>query len=426
MKRFSLVSGLLLVCICTAVNVAQAQSADQQSQMASGILGLLDRFEAEPVQLSEEQQRLYSDDAFNFTTDPVTTEAVRTLWLQILEDVTGSEVAAIEAEKTFGPDNVQELADQLFGDSGFQVNNYFDVLAMELISNMFMAQDIKEGTTTQGDLQIRDTMISSIGSEEELRHREDTNAEKQQFQQMKALVSLHRIYSFFSARTAGMPTDKWQEEARLMLAEKYQIDTRFMEMTDEGIGLSEDLKDVISGKREFETVYPDLDLAELSKPSTLPVARVVGAVLPTIVKFRKSMEQSNSSSPQPDPAVPAELTVLVEAGADTSGDESNPVTLSPDERSKQKPVNPLAADTSAFAGQFQGDGLSLSLDISNNNATGALEFNGQQFPVEGVVTGSSLNGVFKSGSDEYSFEASAEANQIRFVTGDTAYTLSAE
>ena len=425
MKRIYAVSGLSLLCAILAANVAQAQSADQPGQSASEISNLLDSFEAESVQLSEEQQDLYSDEAFNFTLDPATTEAVRRLWIPVLTEGTGSEEAAVEAEKTFGPGNVQELVDGIFSDNNFQVSNYFDVIAMELIGNMYIAQNIEGGTSTEGDRQIRDFTISAMTSEEILRQREKDNATKQQQQQVSALVTVYKMYNFFNVRNAGNPTDQLQEAARVLLADKYQIDTRFMEMTDEGIGVSQKLKDVISGETTFESVYPDLDLAELSESSESPIAQVIGTIIPKIADYRNSVNLVDDSSTQPDP-VPAESTDILTEATDSAGDGGNPLADQTNESPSPKAVNPLAAKRSVFAGQFLGDGLSLSLDVNNDNATGSLVFNGQQYPVEGVVTDSTLNGVFRSGADEFPFEASADANQIRFETGDTTYTLLGE
>ena len=424
-KRFYLFSSLLFLCTGLSANIVQAQDATQQGQSAAGIANLLDNFAAEPVELSDEQQNLYNDEAFNFKEDPEATQTVRSIWLGALEDMFGSEDAAVEAEKTFGPDNIQELVSEVFGDSGFKVSNYFDVLAMEVISNMYIAQNVQKGTPTEGDIQIRDQMVSVMTSQQILEHRKKDNASRQTSQQVTALATMWRLHVFLGERNAGNPVDQLQKEAETRLIEKWFIDPRFQAITAEGMGMTEELTDVVSGKKTVDAVYPDLDLVALSESSPVPATKVVATVLQILKQAEGSEGLGDNSAENPD-VLPSQQTNDSANDANKAGTETdlavNPIITAP----KGDAINPLAARRSAFAGQFKGDGLSLSLDVQNANATGSLVFNGQQYPVEGVVTEDSMNGNFKSGADEFPFEAFVDDDQIRFETGGATYNLSGE
>ena len=419
MRRIVGCSGLLIVFTLAMANIAQAQNAETPSQSINDISNLLDSFTAESVELTEEQEDLYSDELFNFTVDPAATEEVRKIWLDLLTKSFGAE-AAIETEKGFGPDTVQELAGGLFGDSGFKVSNFFDVNAMQILIDLIIAQNLNS-TPTTGDIAVRDGIVSAVNSAMMQEQRGKSNAQRQVSQQITALGTLLRFYTFTNERNAGKPTDELATAAQTRLIEKWSIDPRFQVLTDDGMGLSTDFKDILYGKKNLKDVYPDLDFEQLSKAPSAEMTQILANAL---LKFSQSgdlADQSDNSSDKPN-GVPVEA----KDDANTNSANANPLAPTPATEAVADAVNPLAASTSAFAGQFQGDGLSLSLEINDGDASGVLSFNDQQYSVEGIVNENSMTGHFKTDAGEFPFEAFAEPDKIRFETGGASYNLTGQ
>src|SRR5690349_9358809 len=75
----------------------------------------------------------------------------------------------------------------------------------------------------------------------------------------------------------------------------------------------------------------------------------------------------------------------------------NPLAPAP----KPAAENPLAKKPdSPFAGTYRGDGVMLQLKPDH---TGTLTFNGKEYPVTGKADGTTFNGKFAVGQDQFDF-----------------------
>lgn len=100
------------------------------------------------------------------------------------------------------------------------------------------------------------------------------------------------------------------------------------------------------------------------------------------------------------------------------------IVLGLSERSGFAQTNPLAADP--FGGSFTDGSVTVRLDRDGAGYTGGIEFKGQTFPVTAERQGDQLTGSFESEGQRFAFTATLEQGALRFVTGDTTYTLRAE
>lgn len=77
----------------------------------------------------------------------------------------------------------------------------------------------------------------------------------------------------------------------------------------------------------------------------------------------------------------------------------------------------------AYAGRYMGDGLVAEIKAGASGFTGTLKMGTQAFPLTASEVAGCLAGRFKSGEDEFKFEAVLQSDKLTLTTEGTTYTL---
>ena len=86
-----------------------------------------------------------------------------------------------------------------------------------------------------------------------------------------------------------------------------------------------------------------------------------------------------------------------------------------------------AGPVSSWHGKYQNSDLEFELKPTPfGGLTGALTFKGKVYTAIVRVSGEKLTGTFRSGNASFPYEATRHGDELRFVTGDTAYLLRRE
>ncbi len=77
----------------------------------------------------------------------------------------------------------------------------------------------------------------------------------------------------------------------------------------------------------------------------------------------------------------------------------------------------------SFVGLFEGDGVSLNLDVSGDGLRGSLFFRGKSYYVTARDVNGALSGEFQSGGKTYAISAVHEALAVILTSSNKTYTL---
>jgi hypothetical protein len=126
---------------------------------------------------------------------------------------------------------------------------------------------------------------------------------------------------------------------------------------------------------------------------------------------------------EPDYSNPTEL-ILMRQGA-AAGPTPQPQAAAPPAAAPPTAGNPLSGAI-GYAGSFVGEGIAVRLQTGRGGYTGALVYQGQEYPVQATATGGRLQGTFSVGGQAYAFEATLQGDDLALVSDGNTYRLRRE
>ncbi len=259
MKRLIIITLAILLMPVLAQNLmANLQGIDRANSQINDALN--DFFgESSSATVAAKEATAVDDNIFTYQYDPKVSEEVRELFVETLNQaglVSNAEALLIGLQQ-ITPDVMQEFVDSLFIEEGFQANNMVDVIAMSIISNFFIVQQLEQ-TTVEADLAIRDLFKVAFSSTPELAELSDT--EKQLFTE---LFMLSLMFTANDLQQAQQGTPGYDMEDIIAAAtqnlQNFGLDPRLLELTDSGLEPTQLSKDIESGKITIEEALPDLE-----------------------------------------------------------------------------------------------------------------------------------------------------------------------
>ena len=197
-------------------------------------------------------------DIFTYEYNPQVSEEVRKLFVDTLTQA--GVVADVEALQLglqqITPDVMQEFVDSIFPGEGFKANNMVDVIAMSIISNFFIVQQLDQ-TTVEADLAVRDLFKVAFSNTPKLTALSD--AEKQLFSEL-FMLSLMFLANDLQQAQQGSPGYAMEDviAGATQNLQGFGLDPRLLELTDTGLKPTQLSKDIEAGKTTIEESLPDL------------------------------------------------------------------------------------------------------------------------------------------------------------------------
>lgn len=85
--------------------------------------------------------------------------------------------------------------------------------------------------------------------------------------------------------------------------------------------------------------------------------------------------------------------------------------------------NPLTATSDAFSGVYRGENMGLSLQFADGQYTGTLDFNGQNYPVQGAAQENKLLATFQANGSPFEFVFYPQDTFFTLESGGQKYNL---
>lgn len=405
-KQFFIVVAIALV--VGAINTSIAQEGKASSQIDSMLDSFLGGGTGLTTKVTPEQLAAVDDKVMRYVYDPSVTAEVRRLLATSMVENGASQADADEQAKTFTAEFMQQWTDETFSNTGFQANDIADVMAMNIILNMVIAQQLKDGTPYQGDIAVRDMFKVSTANSGEFKSFSDR--EKQFFAESTMLTMMINIGDYIYKIQNDGDLKSIVEKAHADLL-KTGIDSRMVMITEDGIGFTSLMDAVVNDTMTMEEAFPKEFIFDPS--GTPPVESTIFA---SASNTNTSTEVSTEVDNETDTEVSTESSTETDLQTNTETEEPANTELNPLGQS-QTVTNPLAVlkEVSPFVGSFSGDGLSLSLIEVDEGFSGELNFNGQVFPVEAAGAAPNLAGTFGEGANSFPFVATLIVDS----TGDT-------
>lgn len=402
------------VLIILLLPFAQAQLAGGAERAATQIGGALDDFfgAGGTPTVTPEQAASVNTAVFDYQYDPAVSQQIHAQFadglvqegVEIDKQAFLNELAAIDLAQQ------QAIVDQAFPNEGFKANNLIDVLAMSVIANYFIYEDLQE-TTPESDLAIRDLFKVAFAQTPEAAQLSNTDKQTATEALFLALLFSLAAYEEAVAGTPGSDLAQVKTDAKqnLMMFGLHPglitIGTKGFEQT---AALKAATPQIEAGTITFEQAFPEIFQDFVASQSTAtPLMPGVNEALASVT------EQTPPATPA-TPVVPAPSTPTVT----TPSTPTNPLAPAP-----TNPLNPLAVSPDLYSGSYSDGNLTLTLTGNAGAYTGELDFNGQPFPVQATENPNGLTGSFSSGGNEFTFNANLAGNTLTFESDGNSFTL---
>ena len=208
--------------------------------------------------VTPEEAAAVDGDIFTYEYNPQVSEEVRKLFVETLTQagvVVDAEALQLGLQQ-ITPDAMQGFVDTIFPGEGFQANNMVDVIAMSIVSNFFVVQQLEQ-TTVEADLAVRDLFKVAFSSTPKLTELSDS--EKQLFSEL-FMLSLMFLANDLQQAQQGTPGYVMEDiiAGATQSLQGFGFDPRLLELTDTGLEPTQLSKDIEAGKTTIEEALPDL------------------------------------------------------------------------------------------------------------------------------------------------------------------------
>jgi hypothetical protein len=375
-----------------------------------------------------------------YTPDPAVSAEVLQQFIDSLSSsgqATPEQLAQFEeaAKTELTREKMQQFIDQLFAGEGFKLENIADVFSMYLIASFVVLNDMKEGTTTEQDLIVRDQVVAAFANTPDMQQLSDKD--KQTFSEALILFIIFLANDWQQALQGvegyDLTTVKGYTQDTLL---QMGIDPAQFDFTPQGL--------IRKGQGTPQTQTPNTQQTTPTTTTT-PVSPEIQAQVDAMTpeELQAMVPQCQTAVANPDATQQVEngamvlemcQAILAKSGGTTpttttqTPDTQTPDTQQPDNQNNplggSDPANPLGGGTAdPFVGSFSGDNLTLTLQGANNTYTGELNFNGQPFPVQATANGTNLTGTFTSGGSTFNFTATLQDTALTLVSDGSTFNL---
>jgi hypothetical protein len=380
-----------------------------------------------------------------YTPDPAVSSQVLQQFIDNLSasgQATPEQLAQFEeaAKTELTREKMQQFIDQLFVGEGFKLENIADVFSMYLIASFVVLNDMKEGTTTEQDLIVRDQVVAAFASTPDLQQLSDKD--KQTFAEGLLLFIIFLANDWQQALQGvegyDLATVKGYTQDTLV---QMGIDPAQFDFTPQGL-----IRKGQGTQQTPQTTTPTTTTPTTTPQTTTPVSPEVQAQVDAMTpeQLQEMVPQCQTAVANPEATKQVEngamilemcQAILAKSGgtAATPNTQTTPTTQTPDTQQPDNqnnplggsdPANPLGGNTAdPFVGSFSGDNLTLTLQGANNTYTGELNFNGQPFPVQATANGTNLTGTFSSGDSKFNFTATLQDTALTLVSDGSTFNL---
>jgi hypothetical protein len=364
----------------------------------------------------------------SYTPDPAVSAEVLQQFIDSLSvsgQATPEQLAQFEeaAKTELTREKMQQFIDQLFVGEGFKLENIADVFSMYLIASFVVLNDMKEGTTTEQDLIVRDQVVAAFANTPDMQQLSDKD--KQTFSEALVLFLIFLANDWQQALQGvegyDLATVKGYTQDTLL---QMGIDPTQFDFTPQGL---------IRKGQAGEQTTPQQQTPQGNTPAT-PAANLTPEELEALPSCQQIVANPDmvKDVENGEEALKICQELVAKAGG-TAPTTQTPTTQTPDTQQPDNQNNPLGGSTETnplggstadpFVGSFSGDNLILTLQGANGTYTGELNFNGQPFPVQATANGTNLTGTFTSGSNSFDFTATLQDTALTLVSDGSTFNL---